>query len=348
MPKTGKYIYGIINSNKDETFGAFGITTGEVVYTISYQDISAIVSDTEIVDYKHTFKDVLARLLVRHQKTIEKIMHQGYTVIPVRLGTFAVDEPEVKDILYKGYNLIKEIFVKIDNRIEMDLAATWSDFQAVLKEAGQDEGIKEFKEKLLASPERVTPDDQIKVGLMVKDYVGKKNDAYANQIEAVLRRISEAVKVHQRMSDEMAANFAFLIDKNKHKEFEKKIDELDKRFDEKMNFRCIGPLPFYSFYTLEVQRMDFNEIDWARKRLGLGDSAARKEIDKARQREALLSHPDRNPDLEEKEIRFDEVNRAYKILLDYCRALEQVSKEKDYVFSGKKFENNAILIKLRD
>ena len=34
----------------------------------------AIVSDLQIVDYSHISKDALARLLVRHQQVIEKVM----------------------------------------------------------------------------------------------------------------------------------------------------------------------------------------------------------------------------------------------------------------------------------
>ena len=39
-------------------------------------------------------KDTLARNLVRHQKAIEKIMPE-YTIIPMKLGTFAKDEDEI-------------------------------------------------------------------------------------------------------------------------------------------------------------------------------------------------------------------------------------------------------------
>jgi len=40
-------------------------------------------------------------------------MNLEYTIIPMRLGTFAADENDVKDILNKGYNLIEDIFKKI-------------------------------------------------------------------------------------------------------------------------------------------------------------------------------------------------------------------------------------------
>ncbi|MDP2911254.1 MAG: GvpL/GvpF family gas vesicle protein, partial [Candidatus Omnitrophota bacterium] len=162
----GKYIYGIISSNTYES-------------AIPYRDISAVVNDAEIVDYTHMFKDALARALVEHQMAIERIMGAGYSIIPMRLGTFAMDEAEVKDILSKGYSLIKEIIPKIIDKIEIDVVCIWSDFTSVIKEAGEEKEIYEYKEKLLSSPKGITVDDQMKIGFMLKKALDEKREKYA-------------------------------------------------------------------------------------------------------------------------------------------------------------------------
>jgi len=106
MEKQGKYIYGIIVSNSEDSFDRCWIMANERICVIAYRDIAAIISDSEVVDYTHLRKDILAKQLVKHQMIIEGIMPQ-YAIIPMRLGTFAIDEAEVKDILSKGYGLIK-------------------------------------------------------------------------------------------------------------------------------------------------------------------------------------------------------------------------------------------------
>ncbi|MBU0569053.1 GvpL/GvpF family gas vesicle protein [bacterium] len=147
-----KYIYGIINSKK--------IAAGEEIHAIPYQDISAVVSDSEIIDYRYLSKEALARQLIKHQQVIEEIM-RGTTIIPMRLGTFAVDEAEVKDILEKGYSLIKEIFPKVKDKIEIDVCVTWCDFGTSIKEAGEEREVKEAKEKLLANPKGITVEESV-------------------------------------------------------------------------------------------------------------------------------------------------------------------------------------------
>ncbi|MEK6845554.1 MAG: GvpL/GvpF family gas vesicle protein, partial [Nanoarchaeota archaeon] len=194
------YIYGVLNSDKEFFFGPHGVTAceevyphtkdfGVGVYTVSYQDISAVVSDSEVVDYTRMRKDVLAMFLVRHQKAIEKIMGLGHAIIPMRLGTFTKDEAEIKHILACGHSIIKDIFTKISNMIEIDVTATWGDFNSALKEIGECKEIKEFKERLLVNPKAVTVDDQMKIGLMVKEALDRMREGYSKRIQASLKSV---------------------------------------------------------------------------------------------------------------------------------------------------------------
>src|SRR3989338_298969 len=202
MEKQGKYIYGIIASNSENSFDRCWIMANERICVIAYRDIAAIISDSEVVDYTHLRKDILSKQLVKHQMIIEGIMPQ-YAIIPMRLGTFAIDEAEVKDILSKGYGLIKEIIPKINDKIEIDVVATWSDFTLVIKEASEEKEIKEYKEKLLNSPKGVTVDDQMKIGFMLKKALDEKREKYAFKIQEALKTVSIDSKTHELMDDKM-------------------------------------------------------------------------------------------------------------------------------------------------
>jgi len=350
MDKIGVYIYGIINSNSaSDLFTPKDSYKKESVYTIPYQDVSAAVSNSEIIEYTYGRKDTLAKLLVWHQKVIEKIMSLKHTIIPVRLGTFTVDEAGVKDILSKGYSLIKDIMENIRDKIETDVVATWADFNSTLKEIGEEKEIKKFKEKILANPKRITVDDQMKVGVMAKKALDKKREKYALQIQTFLKNYCVAFKVHELMDDRMVINVAFLINKREQKDFDRKVEEINTKFAEKLNFRCVGPLPPYSFYTLEIKKMQFEEIDWAKKKLRLlDDFATKEEIKKAYKTLAFSFHPDRNPNTPGIEKEFDEVTKAYRILADYCGACKQVGKEDSLSFNEEEFEKNTILVKVKD
>jgi len=275
-------------------------------------------------------------------------MDTKYTIIPVRLGTFALDEAEVKDILSKGYSLTKDVMEKTRDKIEIDVVATWTDFNLTLKEIGEEEEIKKLKEKILDNP-GITVDDQMKIGVMIKKALDKKRGKYALEIQTFLSDYCTAFKIHGLMNDKMVINAAFLINKLEQKDFDRKIEEINTEFAEKLNFRCIGPLPSYSFYTLEIKKMKFEEIDWAKKKLRLSDDFATvKEIEKMRRKLAFSFHPDINPNTPGTEKEFDELTKAYKILVEYYEACKQAGREDGLSFNEEEFNKNTILVKVKE
>jgi hypothetical protein len=363
MSKTSKYIYGVINSGAEEFFELGEIVsfediypfkgTAEVVnssktsnraYTISFRDIAAVVKDSEIVDYSHITNETLARVLVSHQQLIEKVMTK-HTIIPMKLGTFAESCKEVEQILARGYRTIKDIFERVQNAIEIDVVATLNDFNSFLQEVSEEEEIRTLKQTLLSKKGSVTADEQMRAGMLVKKHLDERKADYAGQMQTALRKVSDGFKAHDLMDDKMVLNTAFLLNRDRQKDFERTVEDINNEFEEKLNFRCVGPLPPYSFYTLEVRKPRFEEVDWAKKQLGLtNDFVTAEDIKKAHRKSALTCHPDKNPDVQDIEKKFDEMTKAYKILLDYYRASNQAEHNQSCYLGKESFIEDAVLV----
>jgi DnaJ-class molecular chaperone len=73
---------------------------------------------------------------------------------------------------------------------------------------------------------------------------------------------------------------------------------------------------------------NFDEIDEARRLLGLGEVATLKEIKSAYRRLAHCYHPDKHIVASEEDVeRMKKLNRAYKALMDYCTDYKYSFKE---------------------
>jgi len=75
---------------------------------------------------------------------------------------------------------------------------------------------------------------------------------------------------------------------------------------------------------------NFNEIDEARRLLGLGEAATLKEVKSAYRRLAHRHHPDvHGSATDENDEVMKKLNRAYKLLMDYCTDYKYSFREED-------------------
>ena len=320
------YIYGFINTNEEKKFDYAGIEGGEV-YTQPYQDIAAVVSDSPFTQFDSLPRETLLLHLAVYQAVIEKVMRNHY-IIPMKFGTVVEGEEEVKRILKKGYNRIKLGAMAMEDRIELDVVAMWSNLDAVLNAIGEEEEIKKLKEAALKSPDK-SLDAGINLGRMVKASLDERTKKCASEILRVLRRKSEDQLVHDVMDDSMIMNVAFLITRDDKEIFESKVDRLDEKYQDRVNFRIVGPLPPYSFCTFEMKKTNFSDISKAREVLGLDEVSTILEIRDAYWEVGKKFHPDKYPGDVEAQKRFEDITKSYRLLNIYCNGEQCSFKEED-------------------
>ena len=327
MAIEGKYIYGFTNSDEWKTFGPIGIEQGDV-YFFPYKDIAAVVSDLPFIQFDSLPRETLLRNLAVYQAVIEKVM-KSHNIIPIKFGTILQAEEDLRKMLEKGYGQINTSLKEMENKIELDVAALWSDMETVLKEIGEEEEIKRLKEEAVSKPPEQVFEIKIQLGKLVKDTLDKKREQCASQLSDVLKKDAENYRSHAVMDDSMIMNTAFLIDKDRQETFETKVDQLDKQYNGKINFRIVGPLPPYSFTTLEMKKVEFGEVNEAREMLGLGEEATISEIKDIYRELSKKFHPDKYPGDQEAQKRFEKITKAYQIITDYCQGGQCSFKEAD-------------------
>ena len=116
----------------------------------------------------------------------------------------------------------------------------------------------------------------------------------------------------------MVANVALLIDQISVGDVDAGLATLDSLSEGRFHFRCVGPLPPYSFATLEVHAPSFEEVDEARRHLGLGKTATPSEIKRAYRQLARELHPDHNMNDPEAPDRMSQLAMAYERVTAYA------------------------------
>lgn len=322
-----KHLYGIIPTPKAMPF-ALNINGvhGASVHTVTSNGMTALVSDTALKDYSELYKPALAQLLAEHQQVTEQIMSHVPALLPIKFGTLLQTE-EIQTLLIQAHADLSTALRTLTNKVEVELVVTWQP-ERVLAEIAQEPMIAHLRaEAANRTPEEVQQ-LQLVVGQLVKAGLDARRQSYQQLILDGLHKFTADVESNLILNDQIVANLAFLLAVDQQAEFDRQIEMLDAQLDGQLDFKIVGPLPAYSFSTVEVLRLHPDDIAWAQEILNLGDNATGEEIRAAYRKYARQYHPDVAGDTEEMKERFDEITEAYQ-LLQHCHAVQQQTVEPD-------------------
>ena len=246
MANEGKYIYGIIATDEAVNFKQPGIEEEPEVYTINYDDIAAVVSDTSLAICDPTRKNMSS-----HNRVLEAVM-KGYTVLPARFGLISDNEDKLRGLLAEYYPALKDYVRKLDKRMEVGVKVFWKKEQMLAILEGKDQKLHRLQQEIKeASPARAQV-LLLEAGKLVKAQANEWQIKYADHFYMRLMRVAVDGRRNYPIDISNTLNASFLVDKAREKEFDAAIDELDAEHGGWASFKCVKPMPAYDFVSLEM------------------------------------------------------------------------------------------------
>jgi len=368
MTEEGKYIYCIIGETKGDNppttlpseartlsnFGYIGINSREVKL-VPYKDISVVVSNTPVINFDRLDKKELTRHVAIHQKVNEEVM-KDYDVVPMAFGIIAPSVDEVLRILETVYLQFKTALINTAGKTEFAVQVWWDPKKLLEELANTNPEIQKLKQEISSKGTILGMPIKLKLGKLIQKEAEIQRQTFINDIHAFLRNLSLDSTSNKLIDDvcpvgspsgdsfgEMIANFSFLIEKAREPELDKKMQELGKKYEGKLRFKYIGPMPPYSFVNINLKLGNFEVVDEARKLLGLAEAATFDEIKEAYYKLSHRYHPDKFQGNEEQ---MKKIAQAYSILENYCQSCDEISGKKEnskYSFKEKDVKNSIMI-----
>ncbi len=253
--KEGKYIYCVIDSDKQQSFGPLGIGgRGNELHTVCCGDISAVVSNAPIKKYRVSRENSLT-----HQKAIEEAM-AGYATLPVRFATVAEDEDKVKRILEKEHDRFKNLLDSIKDKTELGLKAMFKEDVIYKNILEKYEDIRRLKEKVVpkyfGAPEK-SHYQRMEIGKMVEEALQREKQIVRDDIISTLSPLAVEFKTNDTYGELMIINAAFFVEKTKEADFDQQVQLLDEKYCQKVTFKYVGPLPPFNFVNISINTEDY-------------------------------------------------------------------------------------------
>jgi hypothetical protein len=323
-----QYVYAIVASEDQFVLDVPGIEgQDDVVTTPPDNGLVAVVSPVTQSNYSYMSRKEAAHFLMAHQRVTEALIAHGqavdcdeyFSILPVKFGTVLPDEARVHYLLTRGSVTFRAALERVRGLSQMELLVLW-DLQSVFQEIRHEQSILDLVDRTIGQPLEATVTDRIMIGQMVKSSLEKRRIETQSQIVNELRGVAQDSVINPLMDDSMVLNLALLLNDGGREILYARLDKLDDLFGDTLTFRCVGPLPPYSFATVEVQVPTFDAIDEARHCLELGEIATFGEVKRRYRCLAGKAHPDHCPDDPQATLRVMELKQASKLLTSYAES----------------------------
>jgi hypothetical protein len=239
-----RYIYGFIAEPQPTKFEFRGLEDAQV-YTINYQSLAAIVSDTGLGEIDPTRKNVLAHTLVQDE------LLKKYTLLPMGFGTVATSEYNVLSLLEKNYEALVRELERLAGKIEAELKISW-DEKALTSE--NQELLSKLKAKIKSASSAAEAQRlAIEAGMAVERIIREWKNAYAEQVYSTLKGMATDARLNAPAGVKNLLNASFLIERSQESKFVEQVLRLDAEYKGKMNFKYVGPLSPYSFVGITLE-----------------------------------------------------------------------------------------------
>src|SRR5947208_7665687 len=242
----GKYVYCIVRSERERDFGPIGIGGGQRVFTVAFNDLAAVVSDTPIVIYDPTRENVLS-----HEFVNETVMKE-FTVIPMSFGTVFRSEDDVTELLRSTYQAFSDVLDKMKDKIEFGLKVLWDREKVIANIERENDEIRRLKDEISRHTASSTYFARMQLGRLIDSALEEVGQRYVNDIHDQIKPVAVASRSNKPIGDRMILNASFLVDRSQEQAFDERVKETSRKYEELLTFKYSGPWPPYNFVNIKL------------------------------------------------------------------------------------------------
>ena len=254
MPAEALYLYCVADGAEKVSLGKIGIE-GNEVYTIPYNDISAVAHKCPPKPYQSEDDEVVKSWVVAHQGVVDAAWEKFGTVLPSRFDTiikgdetFSAEE-NLKRWLREDYENLREKLEKVRGKAEVGVQILWDPKVIAESLIETSEEIRKLNEEMREKSPGMAYFYKQKIERMLKKEMAEKADEYFKDFYDRIKGYADDICVEKTKKidkdKQMLMNLSILIRKDKIKLLGEELARIKET--QGVDVRFMGPWPPYSF-----------------------------------------------------------------------------------------------------
>ena len=238
--QTSVYVYGVTWADGTVARRGAGVA-GADVGTVEQGELAAIVSPVP-----DRFVRAKRRDLTAHMDVVAKVF-ASRTVLPLRFGSvFPGLEAVAGELLGARYEELVELLHRFDGLAELRVRGAYREEALLAEIVADDPYIARLREQTRGGADAL----RLQLGEAVAHAVSLRRERNARALSKELAPLAKDVVAEELRTEFELVRASFLVDERDISKFDKRMDEIARREQDRIMFTYAGPLPPHSFVAL--------------------------------------------------------------------------------------------------
>ena len=234
------YVYGVTWADGTVARRGAGVA-GADVGTVEQGELAAIVSPVP-----DRFVRAKRRDLTAHMDVVAKVF-ASRTVLPLRFGSvFPGLEAVAGELLGARYEELVELLHRFDGLAELRVRGAYREEALLAEIVADDPHIARLREQTRGGADAL----RLQLGEAVAHAVSLRRERDARALSKELAPLAKDVVAEELRTEFELVRASFLVDERDISKFDKRMDEIARREQDRIMFTYAGPLPPHSFVAL--------------------------------------------------------------------------------------------------
>ena len=245
MSTEGNYLYGFTNRPLPAAPALVGLA-GAPVHTLTYRDISAVVS-------RHPVRRLAPSRsnLEPHHRIVRQISG-AVTLVPAAFGHISETEQDLVDVLIGNYDEIRNELARLEGKCEMGLKVSWTVDNIFNYFVRTNRELRELRDRVFRDREPSVA-AKLQVGGLFEAALARERDRLTRAVMTAFSGIARDTAYSAPRSESTVFQCAMLIDRESGPEFEAALRRAAALLNQNFTLDYNGPWPAYSFVRLRLQ-----------------------------------------------------------------------------------------------
>jgi len=234
------HVHGVTSAGEREAIEAAG------AHPVVHGDVAAVTTEAAAEGTR------AAELMRRHWRVLEALA-ESVTVLPVRFGTaMRSDDAVVEQFLAPRHDDLAARLATFDGKVQMTVKGTY-DEQALMRAIVESSPhVAHMRERVRAAPGAAGHFERVRLGELVAAEVQARRERDAAAVVERLEGLAVESRAEPAGGVDGAVNAAFLVERTRAAEFGEAADAIAAELAGRIEVRCLGPLPPFSFASEEA------------------------------------------------------------------------------------------------